>query len=140
VASTARPDPIQLAIETPADPETAWLAITDPDRIAEWLTDASPLGVPGDPYRLDFGDGAVAGVVLRVEPGRSFAHTWSWEGAEPDQATIVEWTVEALPAAGSRVRLDHGGWPETTADDSSRDEHLRYWESYLEDLAALLAG
>jgi len=46
---TAPLEPIRLSIETPADPETAWQAITDPDRIAEWFTDASPLGGVGDP-------------------------------------------------------------------------------------------
>jgi uncharacterized protein YndB with AHSA1/START domain len=137
---TLHPAPIQLSIETAAAPDRAWRAITDPERIAEWLTDASPLGGPGDPYRLDFGDSAVEGVVLRVDPGRSFAHTWSWEGAETGEQTIVEWTVEGLSSGGSRIRLDHGGWPETSSGDTSRDDHQGYWESYFEDLAALLAG
>jgi uncharacterized protein YndB with AHSA1/START domain len=137
---TLRPAPIQLAIETAAAPDLAWKAITEPDRIAEWLTDASPLGGPGDPYRLDFGDSAVEGVVLRVDPGRSFAYTWSWEGAETAEQTIVEWTVEGLSTGGSRIRLEHGGWPDTSSDDTARDDHQGYWEAYLEDLAALLAG
>jgi uncharacterized protein YndB with AHSA1/START domain len=58
---TAPLEPIRLSIETPADPETAWQAISDPDRVAEWFTDASPVGGVGDPYRLDFGDSAVDG-------------------------------------------------------------------------------
>lgn len=135
-----RPAPIQLSIETPAEPELAWEAITDPDRLAEWLTDVSPLGVPGDPYRLDFGDSAVEGVVVAVEPGRRFAHTWRWEGGEPAEETLVTWIVEPLPGGGSRVLLEHGGWSEEGANAASRDDHRGYWEAYLEDLAALLAG
>ena len=131
-------EPIRLSIETPADPETAWAAITDPDRIAEWFTDASPLGSVGDPYRLDFGDSAVDGHVLSVEPGRHFAHSWSWDGADPSEQTVVSWTVEPLGRGGSRIVLEHAGW--AAGDDTPRDDHLGYWEAYLEDLAALLAG
>ena len=135
-----RPAPIQLVVETPADAELAWETITDPDRIAEWFTDATPLGRPGDPYRLDFGDSAVEGSVVSVYPGRGFAYTWSWEGSEEGADTLVSWTVEGLSSGGSRVTLDHGGWPETTPDDTARADHLGYWEAYLEDLAALLSG
>lgn len=135
------PDPIQLTVETPADTDLAWETITDPDRIAEWFTDASPLGRPGDPYRLDFGDSAVDGAVVSVDPGRGFAYTWTWEGSEEGAAeTLVSWTVQPLPGGGSTITLEHGGWPETTSDDTARDDHLGYWEAYLEDLAALLAG
>ncbi len=135
-----QPPPIELAIETPVDPETAWEAITNPDRIAEWFTDASALGRPGDAYRLDFGDSAVEGTVISVEPGRSFSYTWAWGGSEDGAETLVTWTVQPLPLGGSRIGLEHGGWPMTTADDPVRNDHLGYWESYLEDLLALLAG
>jgi uncharacterized protein YndB with AHSA1/START domain len=138
--TTVRPAPIELSIETPADPEIAWEAISDPDRVAEWLTDATPLGEPGDPYRLDFGDSVVDGSVVRVEPGHSFAFTWAWDGDETAAGeTLVTWTVEPLPAGGALVTLVHEGWPETTPDDTTRDDHLGYWQAYLEDLAALLA-
>ena len=132
-------EPIRLSIDTPADAETAWRTVTDPDRIAEWFTDASPLGAVGDPYRLDFGDSAVDGRVLAVEPGRSFAHTWSWEDAEAaDQpVTVVSWAIEPL-GGGSRIVVEHAGWAD--GDETLRADHLGYWESYLEDLAALLDG
>jgi uncharacterized protein YndB with AHSA1/START domain len=135
-----QPDPIQLTVETPADADLAWETITDPDRIAEWFTDATPLGRPGDPYRLDFGDSSVEGAVVSVNPGRGFAYTWAWEGSEDGAETVVSWSVLPLPAGGSAITLEHGGWPETTSDDTTRDDHLGYWEAYLEDLAALLAG
>ena len=137
---TTKPPPIQLTIETPADAESAWEALTDPDRVAEWLTDASPIGQPGDPYRLDFGDSIVDGVVVDLQPGHRFAHTWLWEGSGAEEQTLVSWTVEPLAHGGSRILLEHGGWPATTPDDKTRDDHQGYWEAYLDDLAALLAG
>lgn len=130
--------PIRLSIETPAAPDVAWEAITDPDRIVEWFTTASALGRVGDPYRLDFGDSVVEGVVVTVDPGRSFSHTWSWTDSGSDE-TVVTWTVEPLRAGGSRVVLEHAGWT-AGSDETARDDHRGYWESYLEDLVALLAA
>ena len=140
MAAPVKPAPIQLSIETPADLETAWSALTDPDRVTEWFTDVSPLGAPGDPYRIDFGDSSVEGVVVDVQPGRRFAHTWRWEGADMDEQTLVSWTVEAVGDDGTRISLEHTGWPATTTDDTTRDDHAGYWQAYLEDLEALLAG
>src|SRR3954467_10999862 len=96
MATLVRPAPIQLSIETPADAESAWTALTDPDRVAEWFADVSPIGGPGDPYRIDFGDSSVEGVLVDVEPGRRLAYTWRWEGADDDEQTVVAWTVEPV--------------------------------------------
>ena len=130
--------PIELSIETPAPPDLSWEAITDPDRIVEWFTTASSLGRPGDAYRLDFGDSVVEGVIVSVDPGRSFSHTWSWDDPGTE-TTVVTWTVEPVRGGGSRVLLEHAGWT-TGSDETARDDHRGYWQSYLEDLAALLAG
>ena len=59
-----------------------------------------------------------------------------WEGSEDVPETLVSWTVEPVAGGGSRITLEHSGWPETTGDDTTRDDHLGYWEAYLEDLAA----
>ncbi len=131
--------PIVLAIETPATPADAWAALTEPERIAEWFTQATPLGQVGAPYQLDFGDGTVVkGVVRLVEPGRRFAHTWVWADVEPSQETVVTWSVEPLPHGGARVTLVHDGWAEAGVDDAARDDHEGYWSGYLDDLAAVL--
>jgi uncharacterized protein YndB with AHSA1/START domain len=131
--------PIVLEIETPATPAEAWAALTIPERVAEWFTEASALGAVGAAYRLDFGDGSlVEGVVTEVEPGRRFAHTWAWADAEPGQETAVSWTVDPLEAGGSKVKLIHDGWSEAGLDASTRDDHEGYWIGYLEDLAAVL--
>jgi uncharacterized protein YndB with AHSA1/START domain len=140
MATQVKPEPIVLSIETPADAETAWDALTDPDRVTEWFTDVSPLGGPGDPYRIDFGDSAVEGTIVDVQEGRRFAYTWRWEAADDDEQTLVAWTIEPVGDDGTRISLEHTGWPATTRDDTTRDDHAGYWQAYLEDLEALLAG
>ena len=140
MATQVKPEPIVLSIETPADVETAWSALTDPDRVAEWFTDVSPLGAIGDPYRIDFGDSSVEGVIVDVQPEHRFAYTWRWEGSDAGEQTLVSWTVEPVGDDGTRISLEHTGWPATTADDTTRDDHAGYWQAYLEDLEALLAG
>lgn len=131
--------PIVLEVVTAARPADAWAAVTVPDRIAEWFTDALPLGAVGADYRLDFGEGSVVeGVVTALEPGRRFSYSWAWADAEPGQQTQVSWLVEPLEDGGSRVTLVHDGWAEAGLDESARDDHEGYWVGYLEDLAAVL--
>lgn len=131
--------PIDFRIATTADPTDAWRAITDPARAAEWFTDATALGPVGSPYRLDFGGGSiVGGTVLRVEPGRSFSHSWHWEGTDATETTTVTWTVEPGPAGGSHVRLVHDGWHEAGLDAEVCDSHEAYWSGYPDDLLDIL--
>ena len=133
--------PIVLEVEAPASPDELWAALTEPDRVAEWLTEASPLGGVGDVYRLDFGDGSVVeGIIRELEPGHRFVHTWAWADAQPRQETIVAWTVESLPGGGGRITLVHDGWSEAGADSAARDDHEAYWSGYLDDLVEILAG
>ena len=96
------PSPIDLTVESLVKPSVAWTALTDPRRVAEWFTDASPVGRIGDAYRLDFGDGSVVdGVIMELEPGRRFAYTWSWAGSEAHEETLVIWSVAARDGGGS---------------------------------------
>ena len=91
--------PIILGIDTQAAPDRAWAFITEPDLVARWFAEASPLGDVGSPYRIDFGDGSVVeGRIVAVEPGRAFAHEWAWVDDAWDQPTLVRWQVE--PALG----------------------------------------
>ena len=130
--------PIDRSIRTAADPETAWRTITEPERIALWFTDASPLGDVGSEYRLDFGDGSiVSGTVIGLEPGRRFVHTWAWEGGEPGEVTRVEWSVTPEPDGGSTVRIVHDGWA-AAGGETARDDHDAYWADYLDDLGDVL--
>jgi uncharacterized protein YndB with AHSA1/START domain len=133
-------EPIVLSAETSGSPEATWEALTEPARVLEWFTQASPVGAVGDPYRLDFGDGSVIdGRITELVPGRRLGYTWAWTDAEPPQETQVTWTIgPGLDGRGARIILEHDGWAEAGADAWTRDEHAAYWEGYLEDLVAVL--
>lgn len=134
-------EPIVISLEAAVDADLAWRYVSEPQLIERWFTTTSRAERVGGPYRIDFGDGSVVdGVVRALEPGRSLAYSWAWEGAEPRQETLVGWTVEALPGGGSRVTLVHDGWAEAGADEATRDDHAGYWDAYVDDLRALLAG
>ena len=131
--------PIRLMVVVPVTPATAWSWLTEPDRLAEWLTEASPVGDVGEPYRLDFGEGSVVeGPIVELEPGRAFAHRWAWLDAEPRQETLVRWTIREHPSGGTELELLHDGWTEAGADSAIRDDHEAYWSGYLDDLRDLL--
>ena len=66
--------PIIVQFETPASAIDAWAALTDPVLVAEWFTDATPLGAVGDDYRLDFGDGSVVEGTIRAIASHTRGH------------------------------------------------------------------
>jgi uncharacterized protein YndB with AHSA1/START domain len=132
-------EPIVLAIETHAAPDRAWSFITEPELVALWFADASPVGMPGERYRIDFGDGSVIeGRITAVEPGHRFEHEWAWLDDDAPGQTLVRWEVAPLPDGGARISLVHEGWDEAGADDAIRDDHEAYWSGYLDDLRDLL--
>ena len=133
-------DAIRLRAETAASPATLWAWLTEPEKLARWFTAASPLGAPGNPHLLDFGDGsAVEGTVRAVDAGRSFSHTWRWRDEPEASATLVSWTVEPLPGGRAAVVLVHDGWMEAGLPAAVRDEHATYWRGYLGALVDPLA-
>ena len=85
-----------------ASPEEVWEALTDEDRLEEWLAPDVELDpVEGGEIAVRDGDEERAGIVETVEEGERFAFTWSRPG---EGESFVEFTIEALPG-GSRVTV-----------------------------------
>jgi uncharacterized protein YndB with AHSA1/START domain len=133
--------PIHLVGETTASPEAVWAALTDPQQVARWFAEPTPLGDgEGSAYAIDFGDGNVIdGVIRELVHRQRLTYTWQWRGQDP-APTLVTWEVEPLESEGTRITLTHAGWDEAGADEAIRDDHAGYWEGYLADLLDLLDG
>jgi uncharacterized protein YndB with AHSA1/START domain len=85
-----------------ASPEEVWEALTDEDRLEEWLAPDVELDpTEGGEIAVRDGDDERAGTVETVEEHERFAFTWSRPG---EGESFVEFTIEALPG-GSRVTV-----------------------------------
>jgi uncharacterized protein YndB with AHSA1/START domain len=85
-----------------ASPEEVWEALTDEDRLQEWLAPEVELDpVEGGEIAVRDGGDHRTGTVETMEEGERFAFTWSRPG---DGESFVEFSIEALPA-GTRVTV-----------------------------------
>ena len=82
----------------PASPEETWEAITDPERLGEWLGEGADVDLrPGGDLRIDERDGFVE----EVDEPRRLVFWWAAPGEESSR---VEIDLEPEPD-GTRVRV-----------------------------------
>jgi uncharacterized protein YndB with AHSA1/START domain len=85
-----------------ASPEEVWEAITDGDRLEEWMAEEVELDpVEGGDASFRTEDGERSGTVQTVEEHERFAFTWSRPG---EDESVVEFTIEAVPY-GTRLTV-----------------------------------
>jgi uncharacterized protein YndB with AHSA1/START domain len=85
-----------------ASPEEVWEALTDEDRLEEWLAPEVELDpVEGGEIAVRDGDDQRTGTVETVEDSERFAFTWSRPG---EGESFVEFTIEPLPG-GTRLTV-----------------------------------
>jgi uncharacterized protein YndB with AHSA1/START domain len=103
--------PIDRELETTAAPDAVWEALTDPERLGDWLEADVELEVrPGGAGRFSFADGEERrAMVETVRPGTELTFSW-WRsddtGLATDPATTtVTFRIEATPAGGTILRL-----------------------------------
>jgi uncharacterized protein YndB with AHSA1/START domain len=140
----------EILIEAPV--EVVWRAVTEPDQISSWFSDAADLELKtGYEGTLTFNDRAtkqpmtVHVTVQAVETGRTFSYRWLYpDGAEPrdGNSMLVEFT---LTAEGETTRLrvvESGlsalGWPDDQKATYAQ-EHTGGWIAHLDDLREYLA-
>jgi uncharacterized protein YndB with AHSA1/START domain len=85
-----------------ASPDEVWEALTDDDRLEEWLAPEVELDPhEGGEIAVRDGDEERTGTVETFEEGERFAFTWSRPG---EGESFVQFTIEAVPA-GTRVTV-----------------------------------
>lgn len=120
-----------VTLDNPA--HEVWAALTEPDRLAQWLAPGSIELARGGRARLDFVDSGIVidSTASAVEPLSLLEYSWSGPG-EPLRP--VRWVLEAI---GPLTRLTL-----TVTIPASEDiaRSAAGWAAHLEMLTALMAG
>jgi uncharacterized protein YndB with AHSA1/START domain len=106
-----REQAIDRELETTAPPDAVWEAVTDADRLGDWLEADVELELrPGGSGRFTFPDGEERrAMVETVRPGAEL--TFSWWRSDPagiagePATTTVTFLIEATPGGGTILRL-----------------------------------
>jgi uncharacterized protein YndB with AHSA1/START domain len=110
-----------------------WRAFTEPAEISKWMDYPARVDLrPGGDYFIDFSrthQGALDGVIVRVEPERRFSYLWGW--------SLCEWTLEDMPGNGCRYRFVQNG----LADRGDGEEGLAAgWHEFFDRFDLHLDG
>ena len=108
--------------------EKVWAALTVPERIADWFTEADLELRIGGRYRLRFSDAEDSGFdgqIVELDPPRRIAHTWP----HPEHTqSIVRYELEPDSDGGCRLTLTQ------TSLASRHSGVLAGWHTFLEAL------
>jgi uncharacterized protein YndB with AHSA1/START domain len=115
-------------------PTDVWAALTEPDRLSDWLALAEVEPGEGGSMTLDFGDGGIERCRITVwDPPRLLAYDWKFVGEMPSQ---VSWELSALDGgSATRLTLEH-----TLLDAAVAPAYGAGWHAHLDQLAGHLDG
>ena len=113
--------------------EHVWAALTEPDRLVEWLAPGEIELREGGAARLNFADSGtvIDSIVTAYRPLHLLEYSWSRPG-EPQRP--VRWSLEPI---GPETRLD---LTLTVPAEEDAGRAAAGWAAHLEMLAAALAG
>ena len=115
-------------------PEEVWAALTEPERLREWLAEAVVRPGEGGSIRLDFGEGGTeTGRISVWDPPRLLAYEWNFVGEGPSH---VRFELTALDdARATRLTLEH-----TLLTGDVASGYGAGWHAHLDQLEGHLAG
>jgi uncharacterized protein YndB with AHSA1/START domain len=113
-------------------PEDVWAALTEQERVGDWLTTATIDARPGGEIALEFGpDNVVVGRITTWEPFRGLAYGWRFPDGHDSR---VSWTL-AADGDGTRLTLVH-----QLLRPAEAAGYGAGWHAYVERLAGHLDG
>jgi uncharacterized protein YndB with AHSA1/START domain len=113
-------------------PAEVWAALTEPERLGEWLAAAEVEPGPDGTITLDFGEGGIEKCRITTwDPPRALAYEWNFLGENP---THVSWNL-AVDGSATRLTLEH-----TLLDAGVAPDYGAGWHAHLDQLAGHLAG
>ena len=116
-------------------PTEVWAALTEPERLREWLAEATVVPGPGGSITLDFGadGGTEGGRITAWEPPRTLAYEWNFVGEDPSFVRF-ELSVEDAGSA-TRLVLEH-----TRLEKAAGTGYGAGWHAHLDQLEGHLRG
>jgi uncharacterized protein YndB with AHSA1/START domain len=127
---------LTASVRIAAPPDIVFPYFTDPDLMIQWIGEWAELNPePGGTFALNFGQTAVRGEYLEVEPPHRVVFTWGVPGREPlpPGSTTVEVRL-AADGPDTVVELLHHGLPA-----GELDSHRQGWTTMLDNLVQLRA-
>ncbi|MFD0587279.1 SRPBCC domain-containing protein [Paenibacillus sp. GCM10027627] len=102
---------LSLDYEYKTSIEKAWLALTDSNKLAKWITANDFEPVVGHRFQFrhqpsEYWDGVVDGEVLIVEPPTRLSYSW----ATGDERHTVTWTLQDLGDGKVNLHLEQTGF------------------------------
>jgi uncharacterized protein YndB with AHSA1/START domain len=145
---TPNQDALVTEIDIAAPAERVFQALTDPDQLQRWFTDAS---CPVKTWRMDArrggkygyvtakGSHVVNGVsqfechgdILEIEPPRLLVYTWvaNWH-LDKQRTTTVRWELTSTET-GTHVKVTHSGLAQEAV---AREDYRSGWPGVVEKL------
>jgi uncharacterized protein YndB with AHSA1/START domain len=114
--------------------DLVWAALTNPERIAEWLAPGDIEPKPGGRLELRFtqGDTVATGEVIAAQPPVLLEHTWQMNDSQDGS---VRWELQSDDGLSTRLILTH-----TLPRPDDRFDYLAGWHTHLDLLRAALNG
>ncbi len=112
-----------------------WAALTEPERLREWLTEASVVPGPEGSITLDFGSdgGTEGGRITEWDPPQALAYEWNFVGEEPSH---VRFELTAVSDGSvTRLVLEH-----TRLEKAAGPGYGAGWHAHLDQLEGHLRG
>ena len=117
---------IHHEIDYEASPDAIYQILTDPGKFSQ-MTGGAPAEIDpktGGEFSL-FGD-MVVGINIECSPGERLVQAWRPVSWEPGVYSMVRFELKAHNG-GTRVVLDHTGYPEDEQEHLDKGWHDNYW-------------
>ena len=108
-------------------PDAIYQVLTDPGKFSQ-MTGSVPAEIdPKTDGEISLFGGMVVGINIECLPGERLVQAWRPASWEPDVYSIVRFELKAHNG-GTRVVLDHTGYPENEREHIDKGWHDNYWE------------
>jgi uncharacterized protein YndB with AHSA1/START domain len=124
---------VRVGVRVATSVDDAWSALCDQTRVGQWFGDLDRPWRPGEPVRIDFGDGDFFDAITRqVVDHRLIEFEWRFLGA--GQLNSIRWTTSAIPGGTEIVVRDTD--PHRTPAEA--DQLTSGWQDFFGRLAHYL--